>query len=311
MSNPASVLEQQLRAQLENVVFGMDHVIHRLCIGLIAGGHVLLQGVPGIGKTLLAKSVAAALGGTFNRVQCTADLMPSDITGIHIFSREEKKFEFIPGPLFASIVWSTRQPLGPKTQSALLQAMEEFQVTIDRKPTARRRTSWSSPRRTPAIWGHFPAPRVTARPFPDAAGRGLSATEMDKRCCALRSAWRHFTRCAIARSPATPCRWRARSCKSTVSEAIYRYVTDIAAASRNHPHANLGLSTRGALALMRCARIAAALRGAEFVAPDDVKSMVRFVLPHRLMMTADAALEGISDQQVAQSILDSVKVPRQ
>ena len=104
MSNPASSLEQQLRTQLETVVFGMDQVIHGLCIGLIAGGHVLLQGVPGIGKTLLAKSVAAALGGSFNRVQCTADLMPSDITGIHIFSREAKRFEFVPGPLFASIV---------------------------------------------------------------------------------------------------------------------------------------------------------------------------------------------------------------
>jgi MoxR-like ATPase len=104
---------------------------------------------------------------------------------------------------------------------------------------------------------------------------------------------------------------RAQVAKVHVSEAIYRYVTDIAAASRNHPQANLGLSTRGALALMRCARVAAALRDAEFVAPDDVKSMVRFVLPHRLMMTADASLEGISDQKVAQSILDSVKVPRQ
>jgi len=316
MSNPASSLEQQLRTQLETVVFGMDHVIHGLCIGLIAGGHLLLQGVPGIGKTLLAKSVAAALGGSFSRVQCTADLMPSDITGIHIFSREEKKFEFVPGPLFASVVLVDEiNRSGPKTQSALLQAMEEFQVTIDRK-------TYSLPQDFLVIATQNPRDFEGTFPLPESQlDRFLMRLDVDYPVAAMEHKvlrtydlrGGHFN----ATAPIAPLAGevlalaRAQVAKVHVSEAIYGYVTDIAATSRNHPQINLGLSTRGALALMRCARIAAALRDAEFVAPDDVKAMARFVLPHRLMLTPDAALEGVGDLQVAQSILDSVKVPRE
>ena len=316
MSNPASSLEQQLRSQLETVVFGMDHVIHGLCIGLIAGGHVLLQGVPGIGKTLLAKAVAAALGGTFSRVQCTADLMPSDITGIHIFSREEKKFEFVPGPLFANIVLVDEiNRSGPKTQSALLQAMEEFQVTIDRKtyslPPDFLVVATQNPR---DFEGTFPLPESQLDRFLMRLDVDYPAAQMEHkvlRTYDLRGG--HFN----ATAPIAPLAAdalalaRAHVAKVHVSDAIYGYVTAIAAASRNHPQVNLGLSTRGALALMRCGRIAAALRDAEFVAPDDVKAMARFVLPHRLMLTPDAALEGVGDLQVAQSIVDGVNVPRE
>jgi MoxR-like ATPase len=316
MSNPASSLERQLRTQLETVVFGMDQVIHGLCIGLIAGGHVLLQGVPGIGKTLLAKSVAAALGGSFNRVQCTADLMPSDITGIHIFSREEKKFEFVPGPLFASIVLVDEiNRSGPKTQSALLQAMEEFQVTIDRKTYSLPQDFLVIATQNPRDFeGTFPLPESQLDRFLMRLDVDYPAAAMEHkvlRTYDLRGG--HFN----ATAPITPLAGdalalaRAQVAKVHVSEVIYGYVTDIAAASRNHPQINLGLSTRGALALMRCARIESALRDAEFVAPDDVKAMARFVLPHRLMLTPDAALEGVGDLQVAQSILDSVKVPRE
>ena len=316
MSNPASSLEQQLRTQLETVVFGMDHVIHGLCIGLIAGGHVLLQGVPGIGKTLLAKSVAAALGGSFNRVQCTADLMPSDITGIHIFSREEKRFEFVPGPLFASIVLVDEiNRSGPKTQSALLQAMEEFQVTIDRKTYSLPQDFLVIATQNPRDFeGTFPLPESQLDRFLMRLDVGYPVAAMEHkvlRTYDLRGG--HFN----ATAPIAPLAGdalalaRAQVAKVHVSEAVYSYVTDIAAASRNHPQINLGLSTRGALALMRCARIESALRDAEFVAPDDVKAMARFVLPHRLMLTPDAALEGVGDLQVAQSILDSAKVPRE
>lgn len=316
MSNPASSLEKQLRSQLETVVFGMDHVIHGLCTGLIAGGHVLLQGVPGIGKTLLAKAVAAALGGTFSRVQCTADLMPSDITGIHIFSREEKKFEFVPGPLFANIVLVDEiNRSGPKTQSALLQAMEEFQVTIDRKTYSLPQDFLVIATQNPRDFeGTFPLPESQLDRFLMRLDVDYPAAEMEHkvlRTYDLRGGHSNAT------APIAPVAGdalelaRAQVAKVHVSEAIYGYVTAIAAASRNHPQINLGLSTRGALALMRCARIAAALRDGDFVAPDDVKAMARFVLPHRMMLTPDAALEGIGDLQVAQSIVDGVKVPRE
>jgi len=316
MSNPASSLEQQLRSQLETVVFGMDHVIHGLCIGLIAGGHVLLQGVPGIGKTLLAKAVAAALGGTFSRVQCTADLMPSDITGIHIFSREEKKFEFVPGPLFANIVLVDEiNRSGPKTQSALLQAMEEFQVTIDRKtynlPQDFLVIATQNPR---DFEGTFPLPESQLDRFLMRLDVDYPAAEMEHkvlRTYDLRGGHFNATAAIAPLAGDTLALARAQVAKVHVSEAIYGYVTAISAASRNHPQINLGLSTRGALSLMRCARIEAALRDAEFVAPDDVKAMARFVLPHRLMLTPDAALEGVGDLQVAQSIVDAVKVPRE
>ncbi|MDE2089795.1 MAG: AAA family ATPase, partial [Gammaproteobacteria bacterium] len=134
MTTPAEQFQHALREHLGNVVFGMDTVIHGLCLGLVAGGHVLLQGVPGIGKTLLAKTLAARLGGVFKRVQGTADLMPSDITGVHVYNGEERRFQFMPGPLFAEVLLVDEiNRTGPKTQSALLQAMEEGCVTVDRK----------------------------------------------------------------------------------------------------------------------------------------------------------------------------------
>jgi len=242
--------------------------------------------------------------------------MPSDITGIHIFSREEKKFEFVPGPLFASIVLVDEiNRSGPKTQSALLQAMEEFQVTIDRKTYSLPQDFLVIATQNPRDFeGTFPLPESQLDRFLMRLDVDYPAAAMEHkvlRTYDLRGG--HFN----ATAPITPLAGdalalaRAQVAKVHVSEAIYGYVTDIAAASRNHPQINLGLSTRGALALMRCARIESALRDAEFVAPDDVKAMARFVLPHRLMLTPDAALEGVGDPQVAQSILDGVEGRRE
>ncbi len=134
MSSNARNLEQELQARLGNVVFGVQQVVHGLCLALVAGGHVLLEGVPGLGKTLLARTLAAHKGGKFKRIQCTSDLMPADITGVHVFNSDNRSFEFIPGPLFADVVLVDEiNRTGPKTQSALLEAMEEGTVTIDRR----------------------------------------------------------------------------------------------------------------------------------------------------------------------------------
>jgi len=220
------------------------------------------------------------------------------------------------GALFTNVLLAdeiNRTP--PRVQAALLEAMQERHVTVAGQ------THWLP---TPFIvvatqnpfeqLGIFPLPESQLDRFLMRLDVDYPAAEMEHkvlRTYDLRGG--HFN----ATAPIAPLAGdalalaRTQVAKVHVSEAIYGYVTDIAAASRNHPQVNLGVSTRGALALMRCARIAAALRDAEFVAPDDVKSMARFVLPHRLMLTPDAALEGVSDQQVAHSILDGVKVPRQ
>jgi MoxR-like ATPase len=134
MSSNAQRLEQALQARLGEAVFGVEAIVHGLCLALVAGGHVLLEGVPGLGKTLLARTLAANCGGRFKRIQCTSDLMPADITGVHVFNSDNRTFEFIPGPLFADVVLVDEiNRTSPKTQSALLEAMEEGTVTIDRE----------------------------------------------------------------------------------------------------------------------------------------------------------------------------------
>lgn len=316
MTTPAEQFQHALREHLGNVVFGMDTVIHGLCLGLIAGGHVLLQGVPGIGKTLLAKTLAARLGGVFKRVQGTSDLMPSDITGVHVYNAEERRFQFMPGPLFAEVLLVDEiNRTGPKTQSALLQAMEEGCVTVDRKTYPLPEGFLVIATQNPHDFeGTFPLPESqldrfllrldVAYPDPAMEQRVLQAYGVPQGGHARSGSTAPLPKSALVEV-------RAQVGAVHVSDAVYRYVIDVAATSRGHHHVSLGLSTRGALGLMRCARIEAALRGAEFVTPDDVKAVARPVMAHRLVLTPDAQLEAVQAQQVVDEVLGSVKVPRE
>ena len=314
MSTALQTLEAKLQETLGSTVIGLEPVIRALVIAIVARGHVLLQGPPGLGKTLLSKTLASTLGGTFKRVQGTADLMPSDITGVHVFDTSKNEFVFNPGPLFADVLLVDEiNRTGPKTQSALLEAMEERQVSIERHQYELSPEFLVIATQNPRDFeGTYPLPESQLDRFmlridmtyPSRADEeailhrygGLAAAERIDAAAGL--------------NRATLDAARAETEALHIAPELAGYVLDLAQASRTSPHLTVGLSTRGALALLRASRIAAALHGNDFVAPDDVKGVFPWVVPHRLVLAPEAQLEGITEQTIAQRFLEQVPVPR-
>ena len=318
MSTALEDLEQSLQRSLAGSVIGMESVIHALTIAIVARGHVLIQGAPGLGKTLLSKTLAGALGGSFKRIQGTADLMPSDIIGVHVFDSSRNEFVFRPGPLFADVLlFDEINRAGPKTQSALLEAMEERQVSVERKNYRLAAGFLVIATQNPRDFeGTYPLPESQLDRFMLRIDLSYPAREHELEVL------QRYGAIALGSAPATAAAAgvlvtpellaAARGCADAVHVApeLAGYVLDIAKASREHTQLNLGLSTRGALALLRAARVAAGLRGAEFVTPDDVKVAVPLVMPHRLMLASEALLEGTTELAVTQGLVDQVPVPR-
>jgi MoxR-like ATPase len=315
MSASIRELESLLAHELGRVVIGAQGAVHALSIALLARGHVLVQGVPGLGKTLLAKALARSLGGEFKRIQGTADLMPSDIIGVHVFDEAQRTFVFRPGPLFADVVLVDEiNRAGPKTQSALLEAMEERQVSVER-------AAWHLPADFLVIATQNPREFEGTYPLPESQlDRFMLRIDMDypSRAAETEILTRYGGVLAaqaglagvmpVAKELLTQA--RAEVDRIHVAEALVAYVLDLAHASREHPRLALGLSSRGALALLRAARIAAGLRGADFATPDDVKAAAPGVMAHRLVLTPEAALEGVTDLDVVKSLLAETPVPR-
>jgi len=313
MSTSLQTLESRLTTELGRVVVGAEGSIRALVIALVARGHVLVQGVPGLGKTLLAKTLAHALGGEFKRIQGTPDLMPSDIIGVHVFDESKRDFVFRRGPLFADVVLVDEiNRAGPKTQSALLEAMQERQVTIDRDtmplPADFLVIATQNPRE---LEGTYPLPesqldRFLVRiemSYPDAASErraleayGRDANDIDPPVVPLDRGLLADVRAEVA--------------GIEVSDALHEYVLAIAAATRRSKRLTIGLSTRGALALLRCARVAAAMAGETYVTPDHVRRVAPDVINHRVMLAPEAMLENPHSGAHVTEIIGGVAVPR-
>jgi MoxR-like ATPase len=314
MSTALETLEQRLQEALGASVMGLRPVIRALTIAVVARGHVLLQGSPGLGKTLLSKTLAGALGGTFRRIQGTADLMPSDIIGVHVFDPEKRVFEFRPGPLFTDILLVDEvNRASPKTQSALLEAMEERQVSVER-------TTYVLPPQFMVIATQNPGDFEGTYPLPESQlDRFMLRIDMlypqreDEQKILMHYAPLNAPRlpqpAAVVSESALEA---ARACVDEVHVApeLLGYVLDLAQATRQHAHLSLGLSTRGVLAVLRAARVAAALRAAPHVAPDDVKEVLPMTISHRLVAAPEAMLEGVTTQGIVKHLLEQVPVPR-
>jgi len=313
-NSPAQDLKQQLHTQLSTVIYGLDDSLHALCLAILNQGHVLIEGVPGLGKTLLANRLAQCLGGTFKRIQGTADLMPSDMTGIHIYDDAEKKFSLIPGPLFADVVLVDEiNRSSPKTQAALLQAMEEQQISIDRQ--------------TYTLSKQFMV-LASQNPFEFEGTYPLIEAQLDRfllrlnlrypQAAAERDILKHYDKPAATHAASEPLtaldddllqQARQQVADVHVADELYDYVLALVNHTRQHPLLQLGLSTRGSLAVMRCARAEAALQGADFVSPEHVKTIAQVSMAHRLLLNPDAILADTSPSQIITEMLTQVAVP--
>jgi MoxR-like ATPase len=316
--NPLQELDHGIQQHLGETVFGLHELIHALIIAVVARGHALLEGPPGLGKTLLAKSLAAALAGRFTRVQGTSDLMPADIIGTHVFDEASRKFTLHPGPVFTDVLlFDEINRASPKTQSALLQAMEERQVSLDRQtyrlPPAFLVIATQNPHE---FEGTFPLPESQLDRFmmriEVAYPAGEDERQVLERYGTIASVEAPAADAAVGTTLGPQAMAAARACADRVhvSNQILEYILALARASREQAQIALGLSTRGAIALLRAARVAAGLRGGEFVTPDDVKRVTPWVVPHRLALTPEALLEAVHGRDLAATLLERVAVPR-
>ena len=304
-------LAARIRTNVAQVIIGKDEVVELLLVALFCEGHVLLEDVPGIGKTTLAKTMAKSLGGSFQRIQFTPDLLPSDITGVSIFNQQRHEFEFRPGPIMAQIVLTDEiNRAGPRTQSALLEAMEERQVTVDGVTRPLPFPFLVLATQNPIEQeGTFPLPEAQMDRFLMRVALGYPSRE-DERQILRRF---RMSNPLIEIAPvATIEEIRAANatCRQVfVHPILEEYLLDIVAASRQNPAFALGISPRGALALYRASQALAAVRGRNYVIPDDLKTLAVPVLAHRLVPSMESRLHNRAVGEVLTTLLGQIPVP--
>ncbi|MFX3647704.1 MAG: AAA family ATPase [Paenibacillus sp.] len=304
-------MNQQLMDHVGKVIVGKEHTIELVMTAIIASGHVLLEDVPGTGKTMLAKSVASSLDCTFQRIQFTPDLLPSDLTGIHFFNQKEGDFEFRPGPLFANLVLADEiNRATPRTQSSLLECMEERQISIDGSTRQLERPFIVIATQNPVDnQGTFPLPEAQMDRFMMKIRMGYPSSEESieilRRTVASRSV--EDLSAVISREELL----KAQDTYKTVqiNEDLLRYIIQLTEATRQHPELSLGVSPRGAQALLKASQAWAALHGRDFVLPDDIKVLAEPVLAHRLVFRNRVRQQEGLAERIIQELLNQTEVP--
>jgi len=308
----ASDVSSQVLDEIGSAVVADRGFFETVLLGVVAKGHVLLEDVPGTGKTLTARSVATALGLSFSRVQFTPDLLPADITGTHVFNEESREFEFNEGPVFANVVLAdeiNRAP--PKTQSALLEAMEEGQVTVDGDTYDLPEPFFVIATQNPVdMEGTFELPEAQVDRFLAKTAIGYPDDEGEVELLRRRAGRTEQSPSVEAVLDTDQVRdLRAVPEGVTVDDDLLRYMADIARATREDYRVEVGVSPRGTQRLFEAARAMATIAGRDFVAPDDIKRVAQPALAHRLVLTPDARVEGVGKSEVLADVLDTVPVP--
>jgi MoxR-like ATPase len=296
---------------LENVIVGKHQTIELVAIGLLCQGHMLIEDVPGVGKTMLARSLARSMGCSFSRIQFTPDMLPSDVTGVSIYNQNTRQFEFRPGPVMAQVVLADEiNRATPKTQSALLEAMEERQVTVDGITHILEAPFMVLATQNPIEYeGTFPLPEAQLDRFLLRVRMGYPTLSDEIRILELQQI-KHPIQTLVSVVSLEEIRTVQEAIKQVfVSDPVKRYIIEIIRSTRESNDVYLGASPRGSLGLFRAAQARAAIYGRDYVLPDDVKVLAEFVLSHRIIVDPAARLRNITSDTIVQEIIRSLPVP--
>lgn len=302
---------KQIVDNIEQVVIGKRPSIELAVIGMLCQGHLLIEDVPGVGKTILARSLAKSLGCSFSRIQFTPDMLPSDVTGISIFNQVSREFEFRAGPVMAQVVLADEiNRATPKTQSALLEAMQEQQITVDGNTHPLPAPFMVMATQNPIEYeGTFPLPEAQLDRFLLRIRLGYLDREAEIRVLGSQQRTHPLDSLEKVASDQDLMLAQEKVKDVYVSMAIKRYIVEIANQTRTHPEVYLGVSTRGSLALFSASQAMAAVQGRDYVIPDDVKTLVQPTIAHRLILGPSARLRDVSDEQVIDEIIGKLPAP--
>jgi MoxR-like ATPase len=304
-------IAQRIADNVEQVIVGKHQVVQLTTIALLCEGHILIEDVPGTGKTMLAKSVARSLGCDFRRIQFTPDMLPSDVTGVSVFNQKTREFEFRPGPVMAQIVLTDEiNRATPKTQSALLEAMEERQITVDGVTYPMVQPFLVLATQNPIEYeGTFPLPEAQLDRFMMRISLGYPET-VDEMTMLDRQQHSHpVNRIDQVVSSEELLAAQQRIKDVHINELVKEYIVKLVNATRKHPDVYLGASPRGSIALYRTGQARAAVSGRDYVIPDDIKALAMVTLAHRLIISPSARIKNVDPRAVIQEILDSTPVP--
>ena len=307
----AGVVAERIIENINRVIIGKDYAIRLGVIALMSRGHVLIEDVPGVGKTMLAKSLSRSTGCSFSRVQFTPDLLPSDITGVSVYNQKTGGFEFRPGPIIAQVVLADEiNRATPKTQSALLEAMEENQITVEGVTHPLPQPFMIMATQNPIEYeGTFPLPEAQLDRFLLRIHLGYPSFDDEVSIMDGQQLTHPFDELESVASPEEVVALQMRAREVYVDPLVKQYIVTLADTTRSHRDVALGASPRASLALQRTSQAQALLRNRDYVLPDDVKELAESVFAHRMVLTASSRMQGVDGRRLIQQILDSVEVP--